>query len=375
MEMRILVAFGTRPEIIKLGPVYRALREAGAHVDAFWSGQHIDLADGLLDLFEIRSTHGGTGVMQETSLAGKFALITQQMQSLLASGQHDWVVVQGDTMTAAAGALTAFLNHIPVAHVEAGLRTGTLDSPWPEEFNRRLVTIASTLHFAPTELSRNNLLREGVPRDSVSVVGNTAVDALLYGRSRLAGGYIPIDHEIANLPRDKKLVLATLHRRENIGSPLDNILAALRELANDGDKLILLPVHPNPDIRAQVMRALGGQPNIRLLKPLQYTDFVFLLSRAWTVVTDSGGVQEEAPTFGLPILITRESTERPEVVQAGFGTLVGSNRDAITAGVRRLTNSDAPQLLPTRNPFGDGDASRRIVERIFNASPLQQAAE
>jgi UDP-N-acetylglucosamine 2-epimerase len=373
--MRILITFGTRPEIIKLGPVYRALREGGAHVDVFWSGQHIDLADGLLDLFEIELTHGGIGVMQEPSLAGKFALITQRMQSLLGPGQYDCAVVQGDTMTAAAGALAAFLNHVPVAHVEAGLRTGTLQSPWPEEFNRRLITIASTLHFAPTERSRDNLLREGVQSDRISVVGNTAVDALLYARSRLAGGYVPIDREIANLPLDRKLVLATLHRRESIGAPLDDILEALRELGNDGDKLIVLPVHPNPDIRAQVVRVLGGRPNIRLLKPLQYTDFVHLLGRSWTVVTDSGGVQEEAPTFGLQILITRESTERPEVVEAGFGTLVGSNRDAITAGVRRLTRSDTPQLLPARNPFGDGEASRRIAERIFSLKPLQQAAE
>ncbi|MEH2527132.1 MULTISPECIES: non-hydrolyzing UDP-N-acetylglucosamine 2-epimerase [unclassified Bradyrhizobium] len=373
--MRILITFGTRPEIIKLGPVYRALREGGAHVDVFWSGQHIDLADGLLDLFKIDLTHGGNGVMREPSLAGKFALITQRMQSLLGSGQYDCAVVQGDTMTAAAGALAAFLNHVPVAHVEAGLRTGTLQSPWPEEFNRRLIAIASTLHFAPTERSRDNLLREGVQSDRISVVGNTAVDALLYARSRLAGGYVPIDREIANLPRDRKLVLATLHRRENIGAPLDDILKALRELASDGDKLILVPVHPNPDIRAQVMRALGERSNIRLLKPLQYTDFVYLLSRSWTVVTDSGGIQEEAPTFGLQILITRESTERPEVVEAGFGMLVGSNRDAIVAGVRRLTSSDAPQLLPAQNPFGDGEASHRIAKRIFSLRPMQQAAE
>ncbi len=373
--MRILIALGTRPEIIKLGPVYRALREAGAHVDVFWSGQHLDLADGLLDLFEIRPAHSGIGVMREPSLAGKFALITQQMQTLLGPGHYDCVVVQGDTVTAAAGAVAAFLNHVPVAHVEAGLRTGTLDSPWPEEFNRRLITIASTLHFAPTERSRENLLREGVQSDRISVVGNTAVDALLCARTRLAGGYIPIDRDIANLPRDRKLVLATLHRRENIGTPLNDILGALHELGNDGDKLILLPVHPNPDIRAQVVRALGNRPNIRLLKPLQYTDLVYLLSRSWTVVTDSGGIQEEAPTFGLQILITRESTERPEVVEAGFGTLVGSDRGAIIAGVRRLTSSDAPQLLPARNPFGDGQASRRIAEQIFTLRPSQQAAE
>jgi UDP-N-acetylglucosamine 2-epimerase len=282
------------------------------------------------------------------------------------SGNYDWIVVQGDTTTSAAAATAGFFARVPVAHVEAGLRTGDLQSPWPEEFNRRLVGIASALHFAPTELARSNLLREGVPADQVVVVGNTAVDALLYARKWMGEDYVPIDEEVAALPLDKKLVLVTLHRRENIGGPLRSVMQALRILGNDGDKLIVLPVHMNPQVRAEVFKILAGVPNVRLLKPLQYTDFVYLLNKAWTVVTDSGGIQEEAPTFGLQILIARETTERPEVVEAGFGTLVGSDCRAIVSGVRKLTATDQRQLLPAKNPFGRGDASDRIAAHLMN---------
>jgi UDP-N-acetylglucosamine 2-epimerase len=364
--MRILLAFGTRPEIIKLGPVYRALRAGGAHVDAFWSGQHVDLAEGLTELFDIQVTHRCEDVVEDPSLGGKFGRIVQQTAKVLEQGHYDWVIVQGDTATAAGSAVAAFLARVPVAHVEAGLRTGTIDSPWPEEFNRRLITLASTLHFAPTEAARQNLLDEYVPDQRIHVVGNTAVDALIQVRAKIGDKYQPIDPELANLPQDKKLVLATLHRRENIGEPLDNILHALRTLGEDGNKLIVLPVHPNPGIRAQVFDVLRDARNVRLLAPLHYTDFVYLLSQAWTVVTDSGGVQEEAPTFGLQILIARESTERPEVVEAGFGTLVGSNSDVIIDGVRRLTATPAPQLLKPNNPFGRGDAACRIADCIIN---------
>jgi len=377
--MRILLAFGTRPEIIKLGPVYRALRAGGAHVDVFWSGQHVDLAEGLTELFGIKVTHRCVDVVDEPSLGGKYGSIVKQTAKVLGQGDYDWVIVQGDTATAAGSATAAFLARVPVAHVEAGLRTGTLDSPWPEEFNRRLITLASTLHFAPTEAARQNLIGECVPDERIHVVGNTAVDALLQVRAKIGDTYRPHDTQLANLPQDKKLVLATLHRRENIGTPLDNILHALRTLGDDGDKLIVLPVHPNPDIRAQVFEVLRDAPNVRLLAPLHYTDFVYLLSRAWTVVTDSGGVQEEAPSFGLQILIARESTERPEVVEAGFGTLVGSDRDAIIGGVRRLTATPARQLQKPNNPFGRGDAACRIadciIDRVDGRGYAMQAAE
>jgi UDP-N-acetylglucosamine 2-epimerase len=371
--MRILLVFGTRPEIIKLGPVFRALNDAGADIDVFWSGQHVELADGLLDLFGMTPTYRGADTVLQMGLAGKHGVIMQQLDKILREVRYDWVVVQGDTTTAAAAATAAFTSRVPVAHVEAGLRTGTIMSPWPEEFNRRVIGQAAALHFVPTALARDNLLKESVSPRRIVVVGNTVVDALLYVRSKAGLGYAPRDPDVASLPADKKLVLVTLHRRENIGEPMRDILLALRELGGDGDKIIVLPVHLNPGVRAEVKAILGDVPNVRLLAPLFYADFVHLLGRAWTVVTDSGGVQEEAPTFGLQILIARESTERPEVIDAGFGTLVGSDRAKIVDGVRRLTGGGVRQLLPPHNPFGDGAAARRIAERLTasNVKPIE----
>ena len=373
--MRILVAFGTRPEIIKLAPVCRALRQKRrVTMDVFWTGQHLELAAGLLELFDIPVTfNAGTGVMQQPGLGSKLGEMTRQIEHALLRGQYDWVVVQGDTATATAAAIAGFLCRAPVAHVEAGLRTGDLQSPWPEEFNRRVVTVATTLHFAPTARAAFNLRRENVPETNIRVVGNTVVDALLYTRDRVASGYKPIEPALAALPTDKNLVLATTHRRENIGEPMRNVLRALRTLGEDGDKLVALPVHLNPDVRQQVLDILGSAPNVHLLPPLQYPDFVHLLSRAWCVVSDSGGVQEEAPTFELQILITRDTTERPEVVEAGFGRLVASDYSAIVEGVRALTSSNERQLLAKPSPFGVGDAGERIAE-VLTGEPQLTAA-
>jgi UDP-N-acetylglucosamine 2-epimerase (hydrolysing) len=363
--MRILITFGTRPEIIKLGPVVRALRaRPGVQVDVFWTAQHIELAAGLLDLFEIEVTHNGSAIMSEPGLAGKFGLMAQQIERLIQTVRYGWIVVQGDTATAAAAALAGFMNRVPVAHIEGGLRTGNLYSPWPEEFNRRVIGLAATLHFPPTVASQANLLREGVVPENAPVVGNTVVDALLYTRERVRHNYTPIDPAVAELPTDKKLILSTLHRHENIGAPMRSVLRALADLGRDGDKLIVLPVHLNPEVRAQVMSTLSDARNVRLLAPLQYPDFVYLLARAWTVVSDSGGVQEEAPTFGLQILITRDTTERPEVIKAGFGRLVGSKYSSIIDGVRKLTAGDRPQLLTANNPFGRGNSAEQIAERL-----------
>lgn len=366
--MNVLVAFGTRPEIIKLGPVCRALQRDGVDVDVFWSGQHIELAAGLIEFFGVNVTHKGEQIRDEAGQAGKFGTMCKQLEHLLRAKRYDWIVVQGDTATAAAAATAAFLNRTPIAHVEAGLRTGDLQSPWPEEFYRRLISQAATLHFPPTRLGWDNLLREGIAADSMLMVGNTVIDALIYARTKMSEGYVPINPLIGALPADKKVVLATLHRRENIGRPLRNILKALRTLSEDGDKIIVLPMHLNPDIRGEVLRYLKDAPNVRLLDALQYPDFVYLLSKAWTVVTDSGGVQEEAPTFGLQILITRNSTERPEVVDAGFGRLVGSDFRAIVDGVRRLTTGNTPHLLTASNPFGCGDSAERIASRLTGPS-------
>ncbi len=369
--MRILMAFGTRPEIVKLGPVVQAFRRTPhVRLEVFWTGQHVELANGLLQLFDIEVAYNGSDILAQPGLAAKFGLMAQQIERVLQANHYDWLIVQGDTATAAAAATAAFLNHVPVAHVEAGLRTGDLYSPWPEEFDRRVITLCSTLHFAPTSAARKNLLAEGVAADHVQVVGNTVVDALLFVREKIGADYAPLDPALATLPNDKKLVLVTLHRRENIGTPLRQVLLALRALGADGDKLIVLPVHLNPNVRSQVIEILGDAPNIRLVSPLQYPDFVYLLSKAWVVVTDLGGVQEEAPTFGLQILITRDTTERPEVVEAGFGRLVGSDFDAIVDGVRRLTAGDRPQRLPGANPFGRGDAAIQIADRLARMDRL-----
>jgi UDP-N-acetylglucosamine 2-epimerase len=374
--MRILVAFGTRPEIIKLGPVCQALRKKPrVTMDVFWTGQHLELAAGLLDLFDISVMFNtGASVMRQPGLGSKLGEMTRQIELALLREQYDWVIVQGDTATATAAAIAGFLCRVPVAHVEAGLRTGDLQSPWPEEFNRRVITVATALHFAPTARAAFNLRRENVPETNIKVVGNTVVDALLYTRDRVTSAYQPIEPALAALPTNKKLVLATTHRRENIGEPMRNVLRALRTLGEDGDKLIALPVHLNPDVRQQVLDILGSAPNVHLLPPLQYPDFVHLLSKAWCVVSDSGGVQEEAPTFGLQILITRDTTERPEVVEAGFGRLVASDYGAVVEGVRGLTSSNERQLLAKPSPFGSGNTGERIAEVLTGETQLTAAS-
>lgn len=363
---RVLVVLGTRPDIIKLGPVCRALkRQADVIVETFWTGQHIELADGLIELFDLDITHKATDVMEHPQLTGKAGAMLNRFAGLLARTKYDHIVVQGDTLTAMVGAIAGFLERVPVAHVEAGLRTFDLYSPWPEEFSRRVVSVATTRHFAPTSAAKANLLKEGIAERAVTVTGNTVVDALQYTLRRIEKGYTPYDPQVAALPKDKKLVLVTGHRRENFGEPMCRTLSALRELAGDGDKLIVFPVHLNPNVRSAVAEHLGDAPNIRLLEPLRYPDFVYLMSQAWTVITDSGGIQEEAPTFGMPIVITREVTERPEVVEAGFGRLVGSDAKAIIDSVRALTNGDMRPRVEGRNPFGDGNAAELIATAML----------
>src|SRR5262249_42117409 len=232
----------------------------------------------------------------------------------------------------------------------------------------------SSLHFAPTACSALNLRMENIQAENILEVGNTVVDALLYTRARLGADYRPIEPAIAALPADKKLGLATPHRRENMGEPMRNVLRALRTIGEDGDKIVALPVHLNPAVRKHVVDILDEAPNVYLLPPLQYPDFVHLLAKVWCVVSDSGGVQEEAPTFGLQILITRETTERPEVVEAGFGRLVASNSRAIVEGVRGLTSSSERQLLAKPSPFGDGDTGKRITEVLTGETQLTAAS-
>ena len=368
----VLLVFGTRPEIIKLGPVYRALAESeDINVDAYWSRQHVELADGLIDLFGINVTETGANLRDCPTLSDKFARITADLNRVLEKKKYDWIVVQGDTTTAAAGANAGFLNKISVAHVEAGLRTWDMNSPWPEEYNRRVISLGTSLHFPPTEAARSNLVAEGIHRDTTVVTGNTVIDALEHVRAVVRFDYAPACAELNDIPTDKKLVLITGHRRENFGKPLRNVIEALKQLSEDGDKCLVFPVHLNPNVRRTVFAHLAGCENIRLLDPLQYPDFVYLMERCWAVVTDSGGIQEEAPSFHRPILITREVTERPEVLDAGFGELVGTDTERLVKAVRHATSGVTPHHIEGRNPFGNGTAAKTIVEHLVNwTAPL-----
>ena len=364
-QIKVLVVFGTRPEIIKLAPVYRALLGCpNVNVHAFYTGQHVELADGLLELFGIKADYCAQLMGNHSSLAEKTGQVMVQIGSLLRRQAYDWLIVQGDTVSALAGAAAGFLARVPVAHVEAGLRTNDLYSPWPEEFDRRVVTLCAQLHFPPTEVARANLQAEGVASDRIVVTGNTVIDALLYASDRIGAGYVPHNPKLRALANDKKLVLVTGHRRENFGEPMQRLLAALADLARDGDKLIVFPVHLNPNVLREVHKRLGSSRNVCLLEPLRYPDFVYLLSRAWIVVTDSGGIQEEAPSFRIPIVITRDTTERPEVISAGFGHLVGCDAIGIADIVRRFTAGDRPSTVGGNNPFGDGHAAERIAAAI-----------
>lgn len=364
-----LMIMGTRPEIIKLGPVYRAL---SAHdrctVSTFWTGQHIELAEGLLELFDIDVTHRADDVMQRRGLAEKTGQMLKALEAIGKDRSYDSIIVQGDTLSAMAGAIFGFLARIPVAHVEAGLRTHNLESPWPEEFARRVISVGTRWHFAPTLVAKENLLKESVPERDIVVTGNTVVDALQFVHQKVCNGYLPHNPHIRSLPSDKKLILVTGHRRENFGPPLRRVLSALRQLASDGDKHLVFPVHLNPSVRREVMAHLDNAEGIQLLEPLRYPDFIYLLGQSWTVITDSGGLQEEVPTFHIPVVITRDTTERPEVIDAGFGHLVGCDDELIVSRVRQLTQGVTRTFIPGANPFGNGEAAVRIVEALEASS-------
>lgn len=375
MSRKFLIVFGTRPEIIKLAPVYRALKSRGdTSVETCWTGQHIELADGLLEAFGIDVDYQCNEVVDKPTLPEKTGYMLDYLGKLLKSKRYDGIIVQGDTISAMAGAIAGFLHHLEVAHVEAGLRTHNLFSPWPEEFSRRVISVAGGVHFAPTSLAAENLRAEGISNRNILITGNTIVDAVQFIRRKIAVNFQPHCTDLMRLPKDKKLILVTGHRRENIGKPFLRVLKALQELAKDGDKLLIFPVHLNPAVRRAVDEHLGASPNIMLVPPLRYPDFIYLLERAHTVITDSGGIQEEAPCIRIPIIITRDSTERPEVIQAGFGKLVGTDTKLIVDWARMLSESRDPIRLSFGNPFGDGTAAERIASRLAGCEPQLERA-
>lgn len=365
-----MVVVGTRPEAIKMAPVVNALRSGGTRVLVTVTAQHRRMLDQVLDLFGIVPDRDLDLMRPGQSLSGLFASILLGMQETLITLRPDMVLVHGDTSTTLATALASFYERIPVAHVEAGLRTGRLDAPYPEEMNRRLVGPLSLLHFAPTESARANLLHEGYAPDSIEVTGNTVIDALHMVASRLSNDTVLRSKAEAALPSkldpSKRLILVTGHRRENHGEGLASICRALRSIAQRGDVQIVYPVHPNPSVQQSVEAALGDVEAIILAPPLDYATFICLLRRCALVVTDSGGVQEEAPALGKPVFVTRSTSERPEAVAAGTARLVGTDPKVIFEAVTKVLDDPAAYRLMARahNPFGDGQASARIARRV-----------
>jgi UDP-N-acetylglucosamine 2-epimerase (non-hydrolysing) len=368
--MKILIIFGTRPEAIKLFPVIHALQ-----ADPFFrpvvcvTGQHRQMLDQVLELARIEPDYDLDLMRPDQTLTDITARIIGRVGEVMDSCQPDRVMVQGDTTTAMASALAAFYRKIPVDHVEAGLRSGDIYAPWPEELNRKVVGSIAALHFAPTRRAADALLRENLPAANIHVTGNTVIDALLATKARAeAHGWV---RDAVDLPGRKpgdprRIILVTSHRRENFDGGIDNILSALVGLAKRGDCRIVFPVHPNPNVQRPVRAALAGQPNVELLPPLDYVPLVRLLSRCDFVLTDSGGLQEEAPALGKPVLVMRDTTERPEGIDAGTALLVGTDPQRIRLEATRLLEDRGhyERMSRAHNPFGDGKAALRIRDLL-----------
>ncbi|MGP9813743.1 non-hydrolyzing UDP-N-acetylglucosamine 2-epimerase [Rhodopseudomonas sp. NSM] len=370
MTKTIMVVFGTRPECIKLAPVIAELRCRPAQFDTFVcvSGQHREMLQQTLDAFGLVPDQDLAVMRPDQDLTELAAVLITRLADTMRTVKPDLVLVQGDTTTAFAGALAAFYQRIPVGHVEAGLRSYRRYNPFPEEGNRKLIGALADLHFAPTRRAADALLREGIDPGLIHLTGNTVVDALLDLDARLAAPtgramISPQIHDITAAPGD--IVLITCHRRESFGDDLAAICRAIRRIARAHPRLrFVFPVHLNPNVRAQVMPLLGDTGNILLLDPLGYIDFVYLLARSVLALSDSGGIQEEAPSFGVPVLVLRTTTERQEGIDAGFAELVGADEDLIVARASALLQTPDRRLAGKANPYGDGTASARIVEVI-----------
>ena len=366
---RLLCVVGTRPEGIKMAPVIKALQaEPWAEVRVLATAQHREMLDQVLGLFGIAADVDLDIMQSGQTLASLTSRLMQRIDQVLAAEEPDMVIAQGDTTTVFVMALCCFYRGIPFAHVEAGLRTFDRLSPYPEEMNRYVASYLAELHFAPTTGARDNLIREGVAADRIVVTGNTVIDALLQQAARNTGKRLPIDS-------GKRLILVTAHRRENFGAPLEAICDALLDLvARHLDIQILFPVHPNPNVTRIVHVKLADQPGIVLCDPLDYADFVSALQQSFLVLTDSGGVQEEAPALGKPVLVLRTETERPEAIEAGVAKLVGIEREAIVAAVELLIADERHYQAMSQggSPYGDGAAAGKIVEvlRKFHRSRM-----
>lgn len=362
--IKICFVFGTRPEAIKLCPLIRELRSRTEFtVRICVTAQHRGMLDQVLEAFEITPDYDLDLMLPGQTLSKLTARILEALEPVLRAEQPDMVFVQGDTTTTMAAALAAFYARIPVGHVEAGLRTGDFRQPFPEEMNRVLTGRMTSLHFAPTVGAAANLSREGVPESSIHVTGNTGIDAVLYVRDALESGLLEPGTQFRR-DAGRRLIVVTSHRRENFGDGFASSMRALARIAERPDVEIVYPVHRNPNVLGPAHEILGGTPNIHLIEPVSYVPFVDLLRCALFVITDSGGIQEEAPSLGKPVLVLRQKTERPEAVEAGTVKLVGTDEEMIVAEANRLLDNPAEYERMTRvhNPYGDGCASKRIAD-------------
>src|SRR6266496_4764179 len=362
--MRLLITFGTRPEALKLAPLILAAKNDKCFETIVCAtGQHREIVEQANRLFGIIPDYNLAIMQPGQTLHELTARVLTNLSPIIESTKPDWLIVQGDTTTAMAASLLSFYHRVKVGHVEAGLRTEDKFQPFPEEINRRIASVIADLHFAPTAQAKNNLLKEGIPTENILVTGNTIIDTLQFIAKR---PYDLNNSVLKNIPFHRKLILVTAHRRENFGQPLIEICSAIKELTNSFDDIhFIYPVHPNPNVHDVVYKELGNHLRITLLPPIDYESLVFLLKHVELVLTDSGGIQEEAPTFGLKVLILREKTERPEGVEAGIAKLVGANPKKIITEVKAiLKERERGEKLSIENPYGDGKASNRIIKAL-----------
>src|SRR6266851_4322446 len=376
--VKVLFVFGTRPEAIKLCPVVLHLRSRPSEFETrvCVTAQHRGMLDQVLAAFDVRPDHDLDLMLPGQTLFQSTSRILAALEAVLKIEQPDIVLVQGDTTTTLCGALAAFYSRVSIGHIEAGLRTGDLAQPFPEEMNRVLTGRLADLHFAATRGAASNLLAEGVEESRITVTGNSGIDAVMYVRDGLKSGKLTGDG-LPPLDPSKKLIVVTAHRRESFGDAFERICAALERVAGRPDVEIVYPVHPNPNVQEPVRRRLGGLANVRLIEPLDYVPFVNLMCKAYLLITDSGGIQEEGPSLGKPVLVMRDKTERPEAVEAGTVMLVGADEDAIVEAARNLLESPKAYEAMSRvhNPYGDGLASGRISDAIrsfFSENSVQK---
>ncbi len=367
--MKVMTVFGTRPEAIKMAPLVLALNKNPLIESIVCvTGQHREMLDQVLDLFQIKPDYDLNVMKSGQTLSEVTSRIVMKFQSILDKDKPDIILVHGDTSTTFCAALTAYYNQIDVGHVEAGLRTGNIFSPWPEEGNRKLVSCLAKLNFAPTEKSKQNLVNEGIDPEMVFTTGNTVIDALLLMESKIKDNKsisTRLHNSFPMISEERKVVLITGHRRENFGGGFERICESIRRLAEKNtDVDFIYPVHLNPRVRAPVNQLLSNQENIHLIEPQGYLEFVFLMTQSHIILTDSGGIQEEAPALGKPVLVMRDTTERPEAVSAGTVQLVGTEVEKIVNGVEALLTDSSlyEKMSRAHNPYGDGNSVNRIIQ-------------